>query len=60
MIVMTLPGIGVSGSPELDIHLACAAAGNNYALGIASTMARASEKMNICQRGPVTDQLVGG
>lgn len=41
-------------------HQTCDAAGENYALGIASTMARASEKTNICQQSAVTHLLVGG
>jgi len=42
----------------LEEHIACGNAGENYALGTASTLARASEKMNICQQGSAL--LVGG
>ena len=53
-------GLGVAGSPVFEIHLTCEAAGENYALGTASTMARASEKTNICQQSAATRLLVGG
>ena len=42
------------------IHLACKAAGNNYAPETASNLARASEHMNICQQSDVSALLVGG
>lgn len=41
-------------------YIAYGNVGEKYALGTASTMARASEKMNICQQGAVTALLVGG
>jgi len=44
----------------LDRHQTCDAAGENYAPGIASTMARASEKTNICQQSAAMRLLVGG
>lgn len=53
-------GLGAARSPTFEIHLACGAAGENYALGTVSTLARASEKMNICQQAPATALLVGG
>ena len=42
----------------LKEYIAYGNVGKNYALGTASTMARASEKSNICQQG--TALLVGG
>ena len=49
--------VGYSG---LNKHSACGDVGENYALGIANSLARASEKMNICQQGPAGALLVGG
>ncbi len=53
-------GHTAAGSPVFEIHLACGAAGENYALETVSTLARASEKMNTCQQGAATRLLVGG
>ena len=55
---VTGPGCASVRLPGLENHIACDDAGENYALGIASNLARASEKMNICQQG--TALLVGG
>ena len=51
---MGLP-VGILDPEEYTV---CGNAGQNYALGTASILARASEKMNICQQGPAL--LVGG
>ncbi len=57
---VTVSGFAVAGSSTLDRHQTCDTAGENYALGTASTMARASEKTNICQQSAATCLLVGG
>ena len=55
---VTAPGTASAQILSFEEQNACGDAGENYALGIASTLARASEKMNICQQG--TALLVGG
>lgn len=57
---MTVSGFVATASLAFDRHQTCDAAGENYALGTASTMARASEKTNICQQSAAMRLLVGG